>query len=341
MSKLKIGTVEVEMISNPDGQCIQFGKARCISSKYGKIQKELTKEKRCNGDDKACKGFIGQSAFVPEYDENYLLPPLESQIVATALAGGDNILLSGPPGTGKTSLVKQLAAVLNWGVIQFSCSEETSSARILGQWVVAGKTMKFSDGTITTAMKKGFILLEDEADFMRPELRGELHSLMEHKGTVTLSAMHPVTNEPYQEVITKHPNFRWVSTANTTGYGDDGFQFAGTQYLNSAARDRYEIIAVFKNKPPEIEAEIVKQKTGIEISIAMKMVEIANLCRDEGNNDVTFQFSLRRLISWGRYWRTMGAELSTVLSVLNFASQNDRHFVKSLVRTHLGIDIPQ
>jgi MoxR-like ATPase len=338
-SALKIGSAEITMRSDPTGTCLHFGKARCIHPKMKESEKSKKKENRCSGNNSECQSFIGQSAFVPRYDDKYLLPAKESEVLSLALQNGDNILLSGVPGSGKTSLVKQLAAILNWGVIQFSCSEETSSSKLIGQWIVANKSMAWHDGYITTAMKKGYILLEDEGDFMRPELRGELHSIMEDEGTVILSAIHPETKQPFQELIKKHPNFRWVSTANTIGLGDDDFQYHGTQYFNSAARDRYSIILQFKYKDSTEEEEILVAKTEIDRNIAKLMIKIANECRAQQNKEVLFQFTLRRLLSWATYWKRIDPKIATELSVLNFCSDTDRYFINGLVRTHLGIEI--
>lgn len=241
--------------------------------------------------------------------------------------------------SGKTSLVKQLAAIFNWGVEQFSCSEETTSAKIIGQWIVVGKSMQWIDGCITNAMKNGFILLEDEADFMRPELRGEVHGMMETGGSVTLTSIHPETGKPFREIVKKHPSFRWISTANTIGYGDDLFAYHGTQYMNAASRDRYEIILQFDYRTSEEELEIIVTKTKIEKSIAIKMIEIANLCRRDVNEDMVFQFSIRRLLAWAKYWTQTPPEIASTLAVLNYCNQTDRHTVKSLIRTHLNIEL--
>ena len=342
---LKIGNAEVK-IQSYDDKCIFMGKKDIHCLVYNKElrekEKNLTKEKRCQGFNKKCEFFAGSSPFVPTYDEHYLLPQKESEILAYALSDkdgkGDNVLIFGRPGTGKSSLVKQIAAILNWGVEQFSCSEETTSAKIIGQWIVVGKSMQWIDGCITNAMKNGFILLEDEADFMRPELRGEVHGIMEEEGSVTLTSLHPKTGQPFREIITKHPSFRWISTANTIGYGDDLFVYHGTQYMNAASRDRYEIILQFDYRTPEEELEIVTTKTKIDPIVAGKMIEIANICRSDVNEDMVFQFSLRRLLAWARYWNQTPPEVASTLAVLNYCNQADRHTVKSLIRTHLNIE---
>ncbi len=339
--ELQFGEAKIKYASYPDGKCINFGKHRCMvrwDKKMREEQKSLSKSEKCKGRNLKCESFIGSSIFTPEFDEQYLLPPVESEILSLAIAEGDNVLIVGPAGAGKSSLVLQLASIFNWGVERFSCSDETTSSKIMGQWVVTGDHMDWVDGHITHAMRNGLILLEDEADFMRPELRGEVHSVMEQGGSVTLTGVHPKTNKIFRENLKKHPQFRWISTANTIGYGDDLFIFHGTQYLNAASRDRYEIIINMGYRPTSEEIEIVVHKTGVERSIATQMVRVANDCRDSIKDGMIFQFSLRRLLSWGKYHQKFPSEVACKLSVLNFTNETDRHTVKSLMRTHMNIE---
>lgn len=339
----KIGDTEIEMVSYESGKCVDFINGRCKtrSKKTREKQKALSKKERCDGRDLDCKLFIGSSIYAPQYDEGYLLPPSESEILTLALGHADNVLIFGPPGVGKSSLVNQLACIFNWGVERYSCSEETSSSKIIGQWVVIGDTMEWVDGHITHAMKEGLILLEDEVDFMRPELRGEIHSLMEQGGSINLTAVHPQTRRPFRENVKKHKNFRWISTANTLGYGDDLFAFHGTQYLNAASRDRYEIIIRMGYKEPDEEVAIMERKTGIKLATARQMVEVANECRKSVKDGMIFQFSLRRLLSWAKYSQKMPDKIACELAVLNFANDTDRHTIKSLIRTIMDIEIEE
>ena len=188
-------------------------------------------------------------------------------------------------------------------------------------------------------MRSGFILLEDESDFMRPELRGEVHSLMEQGGNIVLTGVHPKTKKIFKEVVNKHPAFRWISTANTTGYGDEMFSFHGTQYMNAASRDRYEIILKFDYRPPEEEAAIIHTKTQLDINIVEKMIGVAKACRESIKDGMMFHFSIRRLLAWAKYYQKLSPEVACRLAVLNFCNSVDEHTVKSLIRTHMNVEI--
>jgi cobaltochelatase CobS len=340
--KLEFGKVKIPIASYEGNKCIFFGKARCVSFDRDLRNEEKKKpvQQRCTGYNKLCPQYIGVSPFTPAYDEKYILPKFETEVLTTALLESANILIVGPPATGKSSIVRQVASILNWGLIGFSCGEETSIAKIIGQWVVQGQEMKWADGYVTTAMRNGLVLLEDEADFMRPELRGEMHGIMESGGTLTLSAIHPGTRQPYQEVIHKHPLFRWVSTANTTGHGDDSFSYHGTNYFNAASRDRYEMILSIGYRSEDQELEILKAKTDLDELTIRQMISVATECRKKTiNQELMFQFTLRRLLAWGKYWKKLGGEDSAKLTILNFANDVDRHTLASLIKTHIGLNV--
>jgi cobaltochelatase CobS len=232
-----------------------------------------------------------------------------------------------------------LAAITDWPLIRFSCSEEVRQHQLIGQWTVTGNKMVWVDGYATDALRNGKILLEDEADFMRPELRGALHPILERDGTVTLQQAHPETGETFLEVVPRHPDFRWVSTANTIGLGDDSFQYHGTQFMNAAARDRYAIIMEMNYMAPEDEAEIMVKKTGVDDETALKMAKVAHGMREaKKNKETEYTFGLRRLLSWAKYHKFFSAtdqwHKAIRLSLLNFAAPKDREVIVKMVRVY-------
>jgi len=294
----------------------------------------------CDGKDH-CEDYVSIQPFIPEADENYVVNMDIAESLAYALGEGENILLAGPPGCGKTTLPELIAHLCNWECVQYSASEETRLSYIIGQWVVAGDKMRWSDGVFTDAIRNGKIVIENESDFMRPELRGALHGIMDEGGVLTLQTIHPETHEPFTEVIHKHPNFRIISTANTVGLGDDAHIFHGTQQQNAASRDRYSVIVKMDYHKPYLEAKILKGKTGIDEETAEKMSSVAwgirDLARDE-NSDITFQFSVRRLLSWAKWHqRKQYPQEAIQLAILNFmADEGEIESVINIIRLNFG-----
>lgn len=351
-----------ELLENEDLEELSFGKAsikprqtkyypcaywhpvKKCNTFFAKIKKNeadlrLNKDaKACKGIKPKCPGFEYTEPYIPEIDEHHILDEDKAETIVFGLRNGDNLLIVGPAGCGKSSTILQLASILNWETNRFSCSEETSSSKIIGQWVVIGDEMMWVDGHVTDAFKNGKILLEEEADFMRPELRGELHTVMEKGGTITLHGRHPKTGQVFRETIPRNKDFRWISTANTIGLGDDSFLYHGTTFQNAASRDRYEAIVTYDYPPAEIETEILTTKTKIDKNTAAKMVSIAKAVREAfGLSQCNFPFTIRRTLSWAKYWQQKGEEESTKLSILNFCSQADQIVVKNFLETYLQL----
>ena len=324
-----------------------------LRAKWAKASSEERKklERPCSSVKEECPLYEYPAPYIPEYDEFFVLDEEKAETIAYALKHNDNLLIYGPPGCGKSSLALQILSLLNWGTTRFSCSEETSRSQIIGQWVVRGDEMVWIDGHVTHAMRNGHILLEEESDFMRPELRGELHTVMEKKGTLVLHGTHPKTGQVFRQLIEKHAQFRWISTANTTGLGDDKFLYHGTQMQNAASRDRYEVMMEMDYPDHDTEIEIVTKKANaalkesgdtrkVEPPIIGSMIRVANLVRQAFAQGTTnFPFTIRRTISWAKYFVAKGPEDGTRLAVMNFCSRADKIVVGNFVETEMNIRV--
>jgi cobaltochelatase CobS len=330
-------------------EVLRFGKATLKMQKL-KDYKVCRHKKKCAKKDikcagkKGCEKYESIQPYIPELDDNYVLTANEKGILETlafAFNNNENVLIVGPPGLGKTTIVQMLCGLTNWESLSYSCSEETRYSFIIGQWILAGNKMVWSDGVICDAFRTGKVVIENESDFMRPELRGAIHGILDQGGTIVLQAVHPDTGDPFMEVIERHPNFRLVSTANTTGLGEDSHLFHGTHMQNAASRDRYSVIIRMDYLPVEAETEVLVNKTGIDKETATKMSKVAWGIRDIVNSrktGVEFQFTLRRLLSWAKYHQIKPAKEAIQLSLLNFIrdTPEERETLIRIIHTHFG-----
>ncbi|MDD2878781.1 MAG: AAA family ATPase, partial [Acidiphilium sp.] len=129
--------------------------------------------------------------------------------------GGPNIMLVGPSGTGKSSLIEQFCARLNKEVFVVQCHGRMEPAHFCGQIGLCegttGSTItKWSDGPLVKAMKRGAAVILDEYDMLPPDTSAWLHRLRDERRVLV-----PETGE----LVTAAPDFRLAVTANTLGQG--------------------------------------------------------------------------------------------------------------------------
>lgn len=222
------------------------------------------------------------------------VPPRHSQycfrkdILRTILAflvnpHGSALYITGPTGSGKTSIVTEVCARLNWGVSQITMNERFEFATLRGTWsykrVEGSNTpeMVFQDGPLATAMRLGHVLLLNEVDIAPAGEMSGMNDIIEGR---------PLTIPETGEVIKPHPLFRVIVTANSKGQGDEMGCYAGVQQQNIAAMDRYRFLEV--GYPAEMVEKslltsILNTSLGKKESaeMAKRMVRLANRVRNE------------------------------------------------------------
>lgn len=217
-----------------------------------------------DGTPAAVAGLIGvlpdhpaTKAFVPVAHQDYVFSKglLLSLLTWWQRPRNSSMLLTGPTGSGKTSIVTEIAARLNWPVFSVTCHERTEFSALRGQWLlqtVAGATqpeMRFQEGPLIQAMRLGGVLILNELDIAPAGEMSALNDIIEGRPLVV--------PELGGQIIKPHPNFRVVATANTKGSGDESGLYQGAQMQNVAAMDRYRCLVVPYLKK-EVELQIVK-----------------------------------------------------------------------------------
>lgn len=186
--------------------------------------------------DVSITGFADPGALTPKINPNYVFPKEELVQLLQAIAARDTTYLVGQSGTGKTALVNQVAARLNYNVVQINFDGHLSRSDLIGDWKIANGNMLFRYGLVPLAFTEpGTIVLFDEIDACPPETAFVLQRAVSED----LRFLMHETNQIFE----LHPQNCIVGTANTTGMGDDsGLYVAGTNIQNFSFLNRWKTV---------------------------------------------------------------------------------------------------
>ena len=105
---------------------------------------------------------------VPSADADYVVQRNEAALLVAGIEDNDKSLLTGPTGSGKSSLVKYVCAKLNRPFIRINMSGDIESASLFGMLTASvGVGTEWKDGAITEACKYGAVCLVDECFWRR------------------------------------------------------------------------------------------------------------------------------------------------------------------------------
>ena len=257
---------------------------------------------------------------VPAIDETYHFREDLVDSLAYSITTNERVWLHGHTGTGKSSLVDQVAARLGYPVVRVNFDGEISRMDLIGREVLRqedGTTVStFVDGIIPNAMQRPCILLLDEIDFVRTEVSYVLQRLLETNGELVIT-------EDGGRRVKADPMFRIVATANTQGHGNETGHYPGARTQSAAFLDRFTVWGEVKY----LNRDQIEAMTG-NSTIAAYYQEHTIAFLD---GQIDLPLSPRGLMAWS----TMGKALDSTpeafeATLLNRANEADRAVMQGI-----------
>ena len=209
----------------------------------------------------------------------------EIRLIVAALTAGRHILLEGPPGTSKSTILRAIAEASDpaWPYFFVTGNSELTGTKLLGHFdparVLADgyKPSYFEDGPLTAAMSRGGLLHIEEFNRL-PEETTNVFVTAISEGKVAI---------PGLRVVQALPRFRIVAAMNP--YDD-----VAANRVSRALKDRFCSLKM-DYQPREEEIGIVIANTDCQLSDLIELaVDVVFQTRD--HPDIRFGSSIRGAI---------------------------------------------
>lgn len=194
------------------------------------------------------------------------------------------VMLKGPTGCGKSRFVEYMAYTLGRPLITVACNEDMTASDLVGRFLLDKDGTVWQDGPLTTAARIGAICYLDEVVEARQDTVVVIHPLTDHRRSLPL--------DKKGEVIEAHPDFQLVISYNP------GYQSL-MKDLKQSTKQRFGAMD-FDYPQADIEAEIVAKETGIDKSLAEKLVQIGHRARNLKGHGLDEGISTRLLVYAGQ-----------------------------------------
>jgi len=288
--------------------------------------------------------FSKKSEFVPVIDKDYIFDRNTTLAVLSGFLHNKKVIVHGYHGTGKSTHITQIAARLNWPCVRINLDSHISRIDLIGKDAIVIKDGKqvteFKEGILPWSFQNPVALVFDEYDAGRSDVMFVLQRILESDGSFTLLDKN--------KIVKQNKYFRLFATANTIGLGDTTGLYPGTNQINQAQMDRWEIVTSLNYLSLEKEMGIVLAKNKNLNNTKGKekvsnMIKVASLTRKGFiAGDISTVMSPRTVLHWAEnteIFKDTGYAFR--VTFLNKCDATEKNIIAEYYQRCFGEDLPE
>jgi len=198
------------------------------------------------------------------------------------------VLIIGPKGTGKTSLVRDFAENMNMKLESINFSLRTRESHLIGTKTLTNGTVSFEEGLLIKSMKESSMLYLDEINAAEADVLLRLDEALDDRRQIVLK-------ESTGEIVKANEGWFVIATINPLTH-------SGTKELPPQLLSRFPVRISLEYPPENIELEIVKKHvSGKHDSEIIQAIKLANVLRQAAAvEELFYSPSLRETIAFGK-----------------------------------------
>ena len=198
------------------------------------------------------------------------------------------VMIIGPKGTGKTSLVREYAIQKSKELESINFSLRTRESHLVGTKTLIDGNIGFDEGILVKSMKEGNILYLDEINAAEPDVLLRLDEALDDRRQIVLK-------ESDGRVIKAKDSWFVVATINPLTH-------VGTKELPPQLLSRFPVRIRLDYPPEDIEYQIIKKhvKNPIESDVLLG-IKLANTLRQASAvEELYYSPSIRETIAFAK-----------------------------------------
>ncbi|MGI0018834.1 MAG: AAA family ATPase [Nitrososphaera sp.] len=211
-------------------------------------------------------------------------------VLEKAYKSGLFVLIIGPKGTGKTTLVRKFASKMKKELHSVNFSLRTRESHLVGTRTIEKGQISFVEGVLVKSMRTGTMLYLDELNAAEADVLLRLDEALDDRRQLVLK-------EAEGQVVKASPDWLAIATINPLSH-------VGTKELPPQLLSRFPVRMRLDYPPEDLELEIVKRHAALDdskIRDVKHAIQLAKSLRDAAAvEELYYSPSLRETIAFAK-----------------------------------------